>query len=58
MNLPHASSTYEPQGFCPKAWIARIDGEALRTSSGGVKRFGSKVAALKAAEKIIKENAK
>lgn len=53
-----ASATNEPQGFCPKPWVARVDGEPLRTSSGGVKRFGTEDKALKAARKMIEEKSK
>ena len=49
------SATNEPQGLCPKSWVARVDGAALRTRAGGVKRFGTEDAALKAARKEIKQ---
>lgn len=40
---------YMPQGTCPKPWVATVDGEVLRTRSGGARRYGTEEAALKAA---------
>lgn len=44
------TATYEPQGLCPNAWVARVNGEPLRTSKGGMRRYASVKAALKAAK--------
>lgn len=44
------TATHEPQGLCPNAWVARVNGEPLRTSKGGVRRYASVKAALKAAK--------
>lgn len=40
-----------PQGTCPKAWVALVDGEPLRTGAGGVRRYGTEAAALAAAKR-------
>lgn len=49
------SAAFRPQGVCPNGWVAIVGGEELRTKTGGLRRFGSKPAALKAAFSIIKK---
>jgi hypothetical protein len=49
------SADYMPQGTCPKPWVARVDGKALRDGRGGVRRYGSEKAALAAAKKAASE---
>lgn len=41
--------TREPNLICP--WVARVNGEPLRTSKGARRRFSSFKTALKAAHK-------
>lgn len=42
-------AVYRPQGTCPKAWIAQVNGETLFDGRGGQRRFSTELAALKAA---------
>lgn len=44
---PHARAW--PQGTCPKPWVAIFDGNPLFDNRGGLRRFSTEAAALKAA---------
>lgn len=38
-----------PQGTCPKPWVACVGGDALFDARGGLRRFSTEKAAMRAA---------
>lgn len=52
---PIPTATYEPQGSCPNAWVARIDGIPLTAGGGGIRRYSTEAAALKKAQHVIQD---